>query len=380
MTLPKPNRQRRQRGVTIVFTALMLTALCGVAALAVDVGVVFGAKNSAQNAADAAALAAAFTFLNPGNAQPGAAQTAAITLAAANDVEGTPAVITASDVTVDTANQRVTVQVPRTGSAGIPAIFATVFGIQHTDVIATATAEASPVATGSICLRPIFVPNTILSSETPSTACGDGHTILDGNGNLTAYALGKLGTQEVLRPTSPGGTLAPSQFYSLDLSNGTSNNGASTYSCALGTTTLLNCGITPGIAACGSSYPTENGNMVGPTQQGISTLVGSTPDTWVAVGAYEQASGTITDTSPQLISAPVWDDCCPTCQVGSGGGTITIIGFTSWFVDGIANGGGNPGVEAHFVGAAGCGAGGSGGGAGAATNAPLGIPVRLVTP
>lgn len=373
--------RRRQSGVTLVLVGLMLTGFCGIAALAVDVGVAYGARGSAQTAADAAALAGAFTFLKPANTQPAAATNAAIAMAGANVVLGSAAVITASDVTVDTANQRVTVQVSRSGGGGVPAFFAQALGFTHFDVLATATAEASPVATGSICLRPIFVPNTILSSESPAQACTDGQTILGSDGKLSPWVQANpqlLGSLETIRPTSPQGALAPSQYYSLDFSNG-SGGGASTYECALGSP-LASCGISPAVAACGTSYPTENGDMKQPTIQGIANLMGPSPDAWVGEGAYQSASSTVKDTSNQLIVAPVWDDCCPTCAIGPGGGNVTIIGFSNWFVEGVDTGGSDPGVIANFVNAAGCGAGGGGNGGGAATNASFGIPVRLVTP
>jgi len=372
---------RKQDGLTAVLVTLLLTGLCGAAAMAVDVGVLYSARTSAQSAADAAALAGAFTFLKPANAQPTAATNAAIAMAKANSILGSAVVITSTNITVDQANKRVTVTVPRTGSNGIPAFFLGIFGVTHTDVSAVATAEASPVATGSICLRPIFVPNTILSTETPSQACTDGQVILGPDGAMSPWLKANpqlLGQLDTIRPTSPQGALAPSQYYSLDFSNG-AGGGASVYSCALGSS-LADCGITPTVAACGTSYPTENGDMKQPTQTGIGNLLGATPDTWVGQGAYLHSNGTITDTSSQLIVAPVWDDCCPTCAIGSGGGNVTIIGFSNWFVQGLGSVDGDPGVIANFVNAAGCAAGGGGNGGGLATNASFGIPVRLVTP
>ena len=49
-------RVRRERGATIVFVALALTALLSVVALAVDVGMLLTAKTEAQRTADAAAM------------------------------------------------------------------------------------------------------------------------------------------------------------------------------------------------------------------------------------------------------------------------------------------------------------------------------------
>jgi len=373
--------RRNQSGMTLVLVALMLTGFCGIAALAVDMGVVYNAKGSAQNAADAAALAAAFTFLQPAATQPAAAVNAAIAVGDTNSVLGQPVALAASDITVDQADRRVTVNVSRTGANGIPTFFAQALGFQHLDVVATATAEASPVATGTICLRPIFVPNTILSSETPAQACSDGQVILGANGGMSPWLQANpqlLGTVETVRPTSPQGALAPSQYYSLDFSNG-SGGGASVYQCALGSP-LADCGISPAVAACGTSYPTENGDMKMPTETGIANLLGSTPDTWVGENAYQHPNGVVTDTSSQLIVAPVWDDCCSGCSIGSGGGNVTIIGFSNWFVQGLGSVSGDPGVVANFVNAAGCGAGGGANGGGVATNGSFGIPVRLVTP
>ena len=56
--------QKKEKGFVLVMVAFFLVALLGFAALAVDIGVLYGAKTSAQEVADAAALAGAFTFIN----------------------------------------------------------------------------------------------------------------------------------------------------------------------------------------------------------------------------------------------------------------------------------------------------------------------------
>lgn len=365
--------RRAQQGVTVVLVAITLAAVCGMGALALDVGVLFAAKNGAQNAADAGALAGAFTFLNPAAVQPAAAQTEAVALANANSILGEPVQINTSNVSVDIANQMVTVTVPRTGSNGIQTFFARVFGVTHADVLATASGQTLPWASGTGNLRPLFVPNTILSTLAPGAACTAQQTILDSQGNLTSFARSQIGTAMIMRPTSPSGSLLPGQFYSLDF-----GSGASTYSCAL-SSSLTSCGITPGLAICGNSYPTENGNMVGPTTQGINTLVGSFPDIWEAPGAYLHPNGTITDTSKQVATVAVWDDCCPNCAVGTGKSMVPVIGFSNWFVEGMTKSGG-PGVLANFLDGAGCGVNNANGGPATGSNSPYGIPVRLVTP
>src|ERR1043165_4940654 len=82
------SRRGRERGITIAMLAIFIVVLFIIAALAIDVGVLYTACTSAQNAADAAALAGAYTFLNPNASQPSAAQNAAIHIAGQNAILG----------------------------------------------------------------------------------------------------------------------------------------------------------------------------------------------------------------------------------------------------------------------------------------------------
>jgi hypothetical protein len=243
------------------------------------------------------------------------------------------------------------------------------------DMVTAATAEASATGSGSRCVKPIFLPNTILSPETPPVACANGHVVFDSSGHLTAYAQSQMGTLHDIRPTSPSGALAPGQFYSLDF-----GSGGKDYRCALGNC-LNDCpGVDPDIIRCGDRFPLKTGNMVGPTQQGVKDLIGQPPDyTWVAVGQYKDRSGQIWDSSPALVIAPVWDSCNPNEVISSGtaGQTVKVIGFLTVFVDGLQ---GNN-VQANVAGEAECGAAGSAGaGAFGDNTGPLGRPVRLVNP
>src|ERR1051325_3916433 len=110
----RARRAHPEKGMTIAMVALCIVVLFAMAALAVDLGVLYTARTSAQHAADAAALAGAYTFLSPTAPHPGSAQNAAVATAAANAILGTPVAITTGNVTVDTATRRVTVTVPRT--------------------------------------------------------------------------------------------------------------------------------------------------------------------------------------------------------------------------------------------------------------------------
>jgi len=92
--------RKPQRGYVLVTVAGLLVVLLGFTALAVDVGIMFSARTQLQEAADAAALSGAFTFINSPNAvQPDTAILTARRTAMANKMMGDS--IASGDVTVD---------------------------------------------------------------------------------------------------------------------------------------------------------------------------------------------------------------------------------------------------------------------------------------
>jgi hypothetical protein len=365
----------RTRGITVPMVAISIFVLLALAALAIDMGMLYTARTSAQHAADAGALAGAFTFMNANAPQPAAATTAAVNTAATNGILGEGVQITEANVQVDTANRRVTVTVPRTGVNGVATYFARAIGSQRVDVIARATAECGSKGTGSRCLKPIYVPNTVLSDKAPVDACKAAvpEVLFDANGNVTEWALARMGQQRKIRPANPENALEPSQFYSLDF-----GAGANTYRCTLGQC-LSECEIDTEVVRCGQSYPLKTGNMVGPTSQGVGDLTGETPDEWVGIGQYRRDDGNLYDTSNQLVVAPVWDSCVQNISPGYHGQQVKVIGFVQLFVDGMQGGAGGQGVAAHFVSPIACSTGGAGdaGDTGANTG-PYGVPIRLV--
>ena len=151
-----------ERGYVIVTTALSLVLILGFGALAIDVGILYSARTSAQRAADAAALAGAFTFVaNPSAVQPSTAYDQAMSTALSNDILNTP--LTAPEVTVniDVVNQRATVDIARAEGT----FFARVLGRDSVDIAVTAVAETSIDAVATFCAKPWFVPNTVVSNQ-----------------------------------------------------------------------------------------------------------------------------------------------------------------------------------------------------------------------
>ncbi len=194
----RESRHRRgERGVTMVFVALAMVAIISVAALSIDVIVLYLAREEAQRSADAAALAAARVLSlsgvtgNPLNTQgslpsgPWQLACAQATLAAqalaqqntvGRAVPGTVTVTflyngTATDCTAGVPfaiNPQVKVDVVQ---SGLPTFFSRIWNRSTSQVSATATAEAfnpsfslnnSPnglVTVNPRCVKPWLVPN-----------------------------------------------------------------------------------------------------------------------------------------------------------------------------------------------------------------------------
>ena len=383
----KAPHAKAQRGMTLMVVCFLLIAFLGLAALCIDLGVLYTARTSAQHAADAAALAGAFTFVNSPTAnQPAAAQQAAIATAASNKILGQSVSISTGDVVVDTVKRQVTVTVSRTGASGVNTFFGKAIGMSQVPVQTQAMAQASTIAGATRCIKPVYIPNTIYSSLAPDQACmtNPPQVIFDDNHNISAWAQGQngllrfIGQCTFIRPTTPSGALAPSQFYSLDF-----GSGANTYRDVWSNCLNTAGGATPTVVHCGDSIPVETGNMVGPTKQGVGNMIGNPADVWLGpdptTGVFEyQTSTGISDTSKSLGTVAVWDNCHSTITSGTAGQSAPIIGYIEMFVDGMANdcsgpaNGGNN-VRVHTVNSTAC----SGAGPGTSTG-PLAVPIQLV--
>src|SRR5213594_2418466 len=110
------NTSKKQEGFVLVVVAIVLIVLVGFLALAIDIGVLYSARTLAQEVADAAALAGAYTYIDNPTA-PNLAQLAhdsALQVAVNNSILGQP--VAAADVTVnpDLTNRRVIVDVRST--------------------------------------------------------------------------------------------------------------------------------------------------------------------------------------------------------------------------------------------------------------------------
>jgi hypothetical protein len=364
--------------------ALFIVVLFAFAAMAVDLGVLFTARTSAQHAADAAALAGAYVFLNNPLAanKVELATSSAVAVAGQSKILGSPVAITAADVIVDEARQRVTVKVPRTGANGIETFFAKVIGFNSVDVQVTATAEAAKRAAGTHCLKPMWIANSALADDPSKAAAADQCMIrADGTPN-TAFLAGKLGHELTLwdpanngggQKGGGGGSTTPSQWDLIRLSEG---HTGPALEC-----TILNCltgcsdyGVTEKIV-CNQQIDTKNGGNVGNVMNPMKTLIHQPhQDKWDALGSYiPWGGGDPKDTSDSLITVAIWDDCYGE-KPRPGEQTFTVAKHAELFVDEVGNPS-NKTIKTHLVNVSSCSA--EAGNEGNGGVGPMAVPVRL---
>jgi Flp pilus assembly protein TadG len=398
-------RPRDERGAVLVHAAIAMLALMAFNAFVIDYGALWIGRGQSQNAADAAALAGAgsLAWVDPDDIER--AQNAAAATGAVNLVLGSaPAIDPATDVTLvacppgapGLADTCIRANVYRSAERenALPTFFAQIFGMTSQDVRATATAQ---VITGNAveCMRPWAVadkwdenwedgapnagPWTVdsdfdkyrksgnsyvpdLAVTTPdvyiaptATDPGTGFSPFDSDGNPTS----DYGLQLTLKLGSSEGRLSSGWFLALDLPNpdGSPGSGATDYR-----NNIKNCNGT--VFKIGDSVPTETGNMIGPTGQGIAGggpggmgLTQKDPGaTWNNSTKSIQGScapGVCADNvwyarSPRIVPVPLFNLDDYFAGAPTGKETVTITNIMGFFIEGMC-GPGNKDVCGRLV-------------------------------
>jgi Flp pilus assembly protein TadG len=257
----------RERGQVLLFTALILPAVLGMTALAVDVGSYAGDKSNLQHAADAIALAAARDLCTPNPADcsnTAAATTTANAYAVSNNIDST--LITVQFLGGNAAPEaRVTIA--RTHSFA----FAQVFGVKSK--LVTVVAGAAKVSPGGISgLMPWGITQDTVDAATP----GQLVTIKAGGGGGTTGNYGGMAYD------GRGGSVYGDTIL----------HGAIGTICAQ---SAVNC--TPTGSECGAngglSYDqcyTEPGNKVGPTSNVDTRFANTIAGCDTFAGAFTQVT------------------------------------------------------------------------------------------
>jgi Flp pilus assembly protein TadG len=218
-----------ERGSVVLMTAVLLPVLIFVLGLATDFGIMYAVRNSAQNAADAAAMAGVYEYAcGSGGACPvglspytndTTGNTAAQNAFQANPFLGsstatltpTPGGYSCTDALgFQNYCYKVTV------TTNSPTFFARVFGKQSVPISVTAVAQTNTgLGMGPSCVRPVFVPDTAIVSASQGYPAGCTYS-----SNTLSCPQGPIVLSNI-RPTSPnsGTTFTPSTYYSLDFSS-----------------------------------------------------------------------------------------------------------------------------------------------------------------
>jgi Flp pilus assembly protein TadG len=353
-----------ERGMSFVFVGLSFMAFMAASMLAIDVGMLMTARTQAQNAADAGALAGATalvfnSFTDHSNSGP--AVTSAINTARANLVIGQSPSVTPADVTfpADPATGQsdlVEVTVYRTAVRANPVatLIAQFFGTPTADISATARAIAAP-AGAETCVLPFTIPDKWIEQQCPPQTCPWAPTdtfdmyasqgnnqntgaplpnpdiyVAPGNTGATGYnPATDRGLRMVLKNNNQN-KVAPSMYNAWDLPGSV---GGDDYRANIAT-------CNPNLIKIGDNMPPENGNMTGPTQQGVDDLMLLDPNAhWDST--CNCVKGSAFPVSPRIRIVPLYDPVAYTEGQHSGKSqpVLRVVNYLGFFVEDVTGGG-----------------------------------------
>ena len=369
-------RVASERGAILIQVGVAILALSAFSMFIIDYGALWVSRHQAQNAADSGALAGAIALAFDDfddRSDTGPAKVAAQSFAKANGVFGqspdvqmatdvrfypdAPAAFPASCVTNDCI--RVDVYRNQVRGNALPTFFGHLVGVNDQGVRAMAVARAA-AANGSDCLKPWAVLDkwgessgawTTASTYDPLGMPPDTYTPPNGSSPGTSYTLeADLGLPVSLKVGDPQDSKAifgAGWFSPVDLGG----TGGDVYRDNIS-------GCAEGTYAVGGTLSVENGNMVGPTKQGVDDLVALDPDAkWDAVnkkvidscvGPPYTCSKPGYSVSPRIVAVPVintqdaWDAVHSDSGKGQGAGnmTVQIVAILGFFVEGMGGTGG----------------------------------------
>jgi len=313
---------RNESGMSYVFIGLGFTAFLSASMLAIDVGMLMTARNQAQNAADAGALAGATALLydNWNDRSPsGPAVTSAIGAATNNKVMAGVVSVNSADVEFpldpDGQPTRVKVTVRRTASRGNPVstLIAKYFGTASTDIGATATAEVSQ-ANAMTCVKPFTVPDRWSERQSPPWDGSDTYDAFDNKGRplanpdvyipadkpgYTGYNQESMRGQVLTIRAATGTNITVSFYFSLALGKPVITGGAE-YDW-----NIAHCNKT--IYHYGDPLTQEPGAMSGPTISGAAALIDQDPGAYWDTATNKVKGSAYGGKSPRVFPIPLYD-------------------------------------------------------------------------
>ncbi len=354
--------------------AVGLMVFIGMMAFVVDYGVMWVGRGQAQNAADAGALAGAVAMALDTNGwtdrtPTGPARSAALLMARSNLIwNAVPSVNVATDVfftgnpvdmcpaDVNGLTPCIRVDVYRNQARGnpLPAIFGRAVGLVSQGVRATATARVA-VANASDCLKPWAIPDKwleqypVVAPWTANSTFETGHqqgqnwtpynppdiyTPPSANGPGTGFTVqADLGIQVTLKAGGPQTSIAPGVYFPVRIPTYTgTSQGGSDYRA-----NIAECNGVP--VSIGDTLQSENGNMIGPTSQGVSNLIALDPQaawdptTKSVINSCAQAATSCGPTSPRIVAIPIFDTAVFESTKRQGLPVFTVVNILGFFID-----------------------------------------------
>ncbi len=349
-----------ERGAVLVHVALGLIVFMAFTTFVVDYGVLWVSRRQAQNAADAGAMAGAIAWGFDDRedlSATGPAKRSAFTLSQVNFVWGaSPDVQIATDITFpvcpDGINSCLRVDVYRTADRGnpLPMFFGRLLGLIDQDIRATATAQVR-AANATRCLKPWAVADKWEEwhpEESPWTADDrfekydgrngpllpnpDVYEAPDEDGPGTGFTLAAdYGIELVLKTGNPSQAIGPGWFFPLQLTE----PGGAEYRDNIA-------GCADVVWGIGDEIPTEPGNMIGPTIQGVRDLIALDPNAdWDPV--TETVTGSCVQDipsscpayyqSPRVVVIPVFDVGVYEDARQNGRTTVLVVNLLGFYLE-----------------------------------------------
>ena len=366
------------RGAILIHVALAVVAMAAFLTIVADFGLMWTARRQAQNSADAGAIAGAIGlgYDDPTDySNSGAAKQNAYIAAQTNFVWGqSPYVDITSHITFpltplpdcdpdgDGLSQCIRVEVFRDmdNTNALPMLFGHILGLHNQNTRASAVAVVA-AANQSECVKPWGVADkwaeadgTWDPTDTFDPAAGDDYRP---QGELGPQDPGTgwkappgtpndYGQMLTLKVGDPNDSVNPGWFQALDLSpaedSTCTNGGAQCYKSAIA-------GCAGGTWRIGDMVPKENGNMVGPTNQGTQDLIDLDPlASWdptakqIINSCANPANYTCAqpgwNISPRVVAIPVFDLELYMATGGPGNGTVKIVNILGFFVENYSAG------------------------------------------
>ena len=359
-------RAADERGAVLIQVGVAILVLTAFAMFVIDYGLLWVSRNQAQNAADAGAMAGATALALDDfddRTATGPAKLSARSFALANNVwDAAPDVQMATDVRFYNdapgafpascaGDDCVRVDVHRTQARGnpLPMFLGFLVGLTDQGVRATATAQAAP-ANASDCLKPWAIadkweehnpaigPWDPTQTYDPTGATPDVYKPPTKNSDGTSFTLANdIGVKLTLKAGNPKDAINPGWFQAIDLTCPVGGGGGG--SCYRANIS----GCSGATWEIGDDLPKENGNMVGPTKQGVDDLVALDPKAEWDSGADRVINSCIGPpyscskpgytTSPRIVAVPVFDLDNYMKTGGPGNGTVHVVNILGFFVD-----------------------------------------------